>query len=77
MKNDDSSNILLIVLMAVIVAILIGLIILFFVYRKVRRDNTKLKEKVLSLSFSSGIERNILKEEKTEKKDDDYETTFI
>lgn len=63
--------------MAVIVAILIGLIILFFVYRKVRRDNTKLKEKVLSLSFSSGIERNILKEEKTEKKDDDYETTFI
>ena len=77
LKNDDSSNILLIVLMAVIVAILIGLIILFFVYRKVRRDNTKLKEKVLSLSFSSGIERNILKEEKTEKKDDDYETTFI
>ena len=76
--NNNSDNTLIFILVGVIVAIFIILIILFFVYRRVRRNNSELKEKVLSITYSSGIEKNVLKEKiNAQKDDDDYETTFI
>ena len=77
LKNEDSSNTLTYVLLGVIAAILIVLIVLFFVYRKVRRDNSKLQENILSITYATGIEKNVLKEEKKKEKEEDYETTFI
>ena len=76
-KEEDSSNMLTIILIVVIIAIFIGLIILFFVYRQVRRANSQLKEKVLDISYATGIEKNVLKEEHKKQGDEDYESTFI
>ena len=49
----------------------------FFVYRKLRRDNSQLKEQVLDLGYSAGVQKNILTKEINSKKDEDYETEFI
>ena len=71
----DKSYIWIIFLVAGLLVIIA--IAFFFIYRKLRKDNAKLKDKVLSISYSSGIEKNVLLEEKKAKKDEDFESTFI
>jgi hypothetical protein len=78
-KLEEDDNTLKIVLGVVggVLLILIILIVFFFVYRKLRRDNSQLKEQVLDLGYSAGVQKNILKKEINSKKDEDYETEFI
>ena len=78
-KLEEEDNTLKIVLGVVggVLLILIILIVFFFVYRKLRRDNSQLKEQVLDLGYSAGVQKNILKKEINSKKDEDYETEFI
>ena len=75
-KTDDGVNIFIWIIMGVIIFIIVFLIV-FFIFRKLRRDNNNLKQKILSIGFSSGIEKNILKNNETTKKDGDYDVTFI
>ena len=62
--------------LAIIIVIII-LIVIFYKNKQLKNDNLQLKEKVLSIGYSAGIEKNILIKEEPSKKDDDYEKTFI
>ena len=53
------------------------IIVILFINRKLKKDNKELKEKVLSIGYSAGIEKNVIVSETKSKKDQDYETTFI
>ena len=77
-KDDNKTNIWTI-LIPIIVVILLAIISLIFLfkYRKLRRDNTQLKEKVLSKGYTSGLVENVLTKEEKSRKDQDYETTFM
>ena len=79
LKRDEKSYIffILIPLLAIIIVIII---IFCIIYNKLKKQNLDLKEKVLSISFSSGMTKDVLEEEdegRKSKKDEDYETTFI
>ena len=77
-KDDNKTNIWTI-LIPIIVVILLAIIsiIFLFIYRKLKRDNTQLKEKVLSKGYTSGLVENVLTKEEKSRKDQDYETTFM
>ena len=58
--------------------IIILIIIFIFFYRRFKKKNKSLKEKVQAISFSSGINEDVIDKTKNKSKDDeDYETTFI
>ena len=77
-KDDNKTNIWTI-LIPIIVVILLAIIslIFLFIYRKLKKDNTQLKEKVLSKGYTSGLVENVLTKEEKSRKDQDYETTFM
>ena len=62
---------------AAILILIIIFFVAFYYFRKIKRNNDQLKEKVLSITYSEGIEKNVLLKEEQSKKDDDYEKTFI
>jgi len=62
---------------AAILILIIIFFVAFYYFRKIKRNNDQLKEKVLSITYSAGIEKNVLLKEEQSKKDDDYEKTFI
>ena len=76
-ENDDDTDIILVIVIPIASIILIGLVVLFFILKKYRNEKKELKEKVLSIGYSAGIEKNILVSEGKSKKDEDYESTFI
>ena len=76
-EENEDKNIYIWIGVGVGVLLIIIIIVGFFIFRKLKKDNTKLKEEVLSISFSSGIERNVLKEEKKKNDNSDYDLTFI
>jgi hypothetical protein len=68
------------ILIALVVIIIIIIIIFCIIYKKLKKQNLDLKDKVLSISFSSGMTKDVLEDEnegRKSKKDEDYETTFI
>ena len=79
LKRNEKSYIFFILI--TLIAIIIVIIIIFcIIYNKLKKQNLDLKEKVLSISFSSGMTKDVLEEEeegRKSKKDEDYETTFI
>ena len=76
-NDDDTNNDLLIVILCVIVFVIIGIIVIAVVVAKYKKEKKELKEKVLSIGYTAGIEKNILAPEGKSKKDEDYESTFI
>ena len=77
-EEENKSNIYIIIGISVGLGILaIVIIVILFINRKLKKDNKELKEKVLSIGYSAGIEKNVIVNETQSKKDQDYETTFI
>ena len=80
--SKNTTNKILIIIIIIITSLFIIIIILFivfcFLFKKKNRD---LKDKVLSISFSTGIEEDSLDNYTTNKinskKEEDYENTFI
>ena len=69
---------LLFLVLGLIGIIIIIIIIFIFMYIKIKRKAKTLKEKVLSISFSSGITKDILSTDPhASKKDEEYESIFI
>ena len=65
----------------IILSVSLGIVIILFIIImigciKIRKKNKSLEEKVLAISFTSGIDEDSLDKKKS-KKDEDYETTFI
>ena len=69
----------------IIIGISVGLVVLGIIIivifichnRRLKIYNSQLKEKVLSIGYTAGIEKNVILKEEQTKKDADYETTFI
>ena len=77
-KENDEHTMKIIIGISVGLGILaIVIIVILFINRKLKKDNKELKEKVLSIGYSAGIEKNVIINETQSKKDQDYETTFI
>ena len=57
--------------------LVIVIVVILVINRRLKKDNKVLKEKVLSIGYSAGIEKNVIVSETKSKKDQDYETTFI
>ena len=72
-------NKLEIIILCLGIVIILIIILLIVIYLKMKKKNKNLKEKVLSISFTSGKTDNDILEENSHhsKKDDDYENTFI
>ena len=83
LNHDDDENNLsdtftwVIIGFAILIVIIIIIVILLYKNRKLEKDKQNLEDRVLSIGYSAGIEKNILKKEEYSKKDDDYEKTFI
>ena len=60
-----------------IFSVFVIIIVLFVRYKNLQKNNKELKEKVLLIGYSAGIEKNVLVKEEVSKRDDDYENTFI
>ena len=56
---------------------IIALIIFIFIFRRMSKKNKNLKEQIQAISFSSGIDEDVVNKIKKTKDDDDYESTFI
>ena len=76
-ENDDDTMKIIIGISAGLGILAIVIIVTLFINRKLKKDNKELKEKVLSIGYSAGIEKNVIINETQSKKDQDYETTFI
>ena len=76
-ENDDDTMKIIIGISAGLGILAIVIIVILFINRKLKKDNKELKEKVLSIGYSAGIEKNVIVNETQSKKDQDYETTFI
>ena len=77
-ESDDESNEDFIIGISVGLGLLaIVIVVILIINRKLKKDNKELKEKVLSIGYSAGIEKNVIVNETQSKKDQDYETTFI
>ena len=77
-SKDNFTTFLKIVGLFLIIIIFI-LIIFILCYCRIKKKNTILKEKVEAITFSSGIDEEALNinQNKSIKKNEDYETTFI
>ena len=60
-----------------IILVIILVIVFFIVYRKLKRDNTKLEEKVISIDFDTEVQKKVLKKEIEKYKGEELETNFI
>ena len=77
-KQLEKANKTFYLILGLVAVIIIIVSIFIIVYIKIKKKNIELKEKVLSISFSSGISKDILSaEQHASKKDEEYETTFI
>ena len=79
-EDDDNNNLQLWIWIIIGFAIVILFVVIYLLirnFRKLKKDNKNLKEQVLSIGYSAGIEKSILMKEEMTKKDDDYENTFI
>ena len=78
-KYLEKKNYILFILIGLVAIIIIITVIFCVICNKMRKKNDDLKEKVLSISFSSGMSKDIIQEDKDKniKKDEDYEKTFI
>ena len=77
-KTDNKNKLLLISLISVSIALVIIIFIFVVICRRFSKKSKNLKEQVQQLSFSSGIDEDILdKSKKKTKEDEDYEKTFI
>ena len=76
-ENDDDTMKIIIGISAGLGILAIVIIVILFINRRLKKDNKELKEKVLSIGYSAGIEKNFIVSETKSKKDQDYETTFI
>ena len=78
-KQLEKTNKKLYLILGLVGGVIILIITIFIIsYIKIKHKNIELKEKVLSISFSSGISQDILNDEQhASKKDEEYETTFI
>ena len=74
--KQKENNYLIYIIIGLIGLIIIIIIIAIIVCCKMKKTNTELQDKVLAISFSSGISDEALENNKA-KKDEDYETTFI
>lgn len=76
-KKDNTILIIFLSVIGGLIVISVIAIPLLIYYRKLKKDNSQLKEQVLDIGFSANIQKNILKKEVKSKKDEDYETEFI
>ena len=76
-ENDDDTMKIIIGISAGLGILAIVTIVILFINRRLKKDNKELKEKVLSIGYSAGIEKNVIINETQSKKDQYYETTFI
>ena len=74
--EDEKNYIFIYIIIGLIGLILIIIIISTILCYKMKKKNTELRDKVLAISFSSGISDDDLDNNK-KKKGEDYETTFI
>ena len=75
--NQNDNKKLIYILIGLAGLILLIIIIFVIIYCKIYKKNRELKDKVLSISFSSGITDDAINESVISKKDEDYENTFI
>ena len=77
--KPESMSELTIVLLTIggIILVIILVIVFFIVYRKLKRDNTKLEEKVISIDFDTEVQKKVLKKEIEKYKGEELETNFI
>ena len=60
------------------VVLIIALVFLIIKFLKLRKNNTNLKQDMVSLAFSNDVQKNVLsKEMKISKNESDFESTFI
>ena len=78
LKKEEQKNYNILIYIGLIVLIIIIIIISLIIFYIMKKKNTELQEKVLAISFSSGIsEESIDRQNTNTKKDEDYENTFI
>ena len=77
--KKERSKILRIIISIIIIVLIIALILFFIIYRKMRMKNTSLENKVTAISFSSGINQDLINNRDSDKSknSEDYENTFI
>ena len=76
LKQKDNNNYFIYIIIVLTGLIIIFIIIAIIICCKMKKNNDQLQDKVLAISFSSGISDDALENNKA-KKDEDYETTFI
>jgi len=78
-EKKSSSQMLWIIISALLgFLVIMTIITCIIIVTKLKKNNSNLKEKVLSISFSSGkIDDEIAESQNNSKKDEDYESTFI
>ena len=77
LEKNNSSHFFYIILGLVGAIVIIIIIFLILTYR-FKKKNSELKDKVLSISFSSGLKEELPTTDiKDLKKDEEYESTFI
>ena len=60
------------------VCLIIALVFLIIKFLKLRKNNTNLKDEIVSLAFSNDVQKNVLsKESKISRNESDFESTFI
>lgn len=77
-KKESKNKISSYLIIVLIILIIILIVCFIFLYRRFKIKNKNLKEQVQAISFSSGINEDVIDKTKNKSKDDeDYETTFI
>ena len=76
-EKEKEDRILIIIIVSISIVFIIVLFSLFMCIRKLRKQNRKLEQKVISISFSSGFDEDSIDKDINPKKSEDYENTFI
>ena len=77
-EEEEKSNVLVIVFSIIGGIVILGGGFLLYKYLRLRHANRNLSEEIKSIAYSNEIHKNVIKkEEKSSKKESDYDSTFI
>ena len=76
--DEEKDYTLTIILISVGVVIIIIVVVFVIIYIRLRKRNRNLQEDLVSMAYSSDVQKNVLvKEMENAQRDRDYESTFI
>jgi len=73
----EKNKIVILIIASLSIIIIFGFIFFCVIWRRIKRKNINLEDKVKAISFSEGIEEDSSSQNLQNKSDDEYENTFI